>query len=146
MVVTGEWKCERKGHARVKKEWKITLKVLTMSGKLMAVGCWFPPKFPNSGTLGHNPWSGRASCARGRGGERTRHWLVRLPISPSNAPVTQLVLALNTTTHRYSAPLGRKGRRRHARTHMKTITFSSLGRSLILKPDVFYGCEGIPYP
>ena len=50
-VVTGEWKCERKGHARVKKEWKITLKVLKMSGKLMAVGCWFPPKFPNSGTL-----------------------------------------------------------------------------------------------
>ena len=25
VVVTGEWKCERKGHARVKKEWKITL-------------------------------------------------------------------------------------------------------------------------
>ena len=38
-------------HARVKKEWKITLKVLKMSGKLMAAGCWFPPKFPNSGTL-----------------------------------------------------------------------------------------------
>ena len=51
VVVTGEWKCERKGHARVKKEWKITLKVLKMSGKLMAPGCWFPPKFPNSGTL-----------------------------------------------------------------------------------------------
>ena len=51
VVVTGEWKCERKGHARVKKEWKITLKVLKMSGKLMALGCWFPPKFPNSGTL-----------------------------------------------------------------------------------------------
>ena len=51
VVVTGEWKCERKGHARVKKEWKITLKVLKMSGKLMALGCWFPPKFLNSGTL-----------------------------------------------------------------------------------------------
>ena len=35
----------------MEKEWKITLKVLKMSGKLMAVGCWFPPKFPNSGTL-----------------------------------------------------------------------------------------------
>ena len=34
VVVTGEWKCERKGHARVKKEWKITLKVLKMSGKI----------------------------------------------------------------------------------------------------------------
>ena len=53
VVVTGEWKCERETHARVKKEWKITLKVLKMSGKLMAVGCWFPLKFPNSGTLTH---------------------------------------------------------------------------------------------
>ena len=51
VVVTGEWKCERTGNARVKKEWKISLKVLKISGKSMAVGCWFPPKFPNSGTL-----------------------------------------------------------------------------------------------
>ena len=51
VVVPGEWKCERKGHARVKKEWKITLKVLKMSGKLMAVGFLFPPKSPNSETL-----------------------------------------------------------------------------------------------
>ena len=35
----------------MKKEWKIILKVLQMSGKLMALGCLFPPKFPNSGTL-----------------------------------------------------------------------------------------------
>ena len=35
----------------MKKEWKITLKVLKMSGKLMALGCWFQPKFPISGTL-----------------------------------------------------------------------------------------------
>ena len=36
---------------QMKKEWKITIKVLQMSGKLMALGCWFPPKFPNSGPL-----------------------------------------------------------------------------------------------
>ena len=34
VVVTGEWKCERKGHARVKKEWKITLKVLRSEWKI----------------------------------------------------------------------------------------------------------------
>ena len=42
-------------YARVKKEWKIVPSKLKMSGKLMAIGCWFPPKFANSGTLRHIP-------------------------------------------------------------------------------------------
>ena len=54
VVVTGEWKCESKAERSCKSEERVencTLKVLKMSGKLMAIGCWFPPKFPNSGTL-----------------------------------------------------------------------------------------------
>ena len=51
----GYWGVEMREESRkVMSEERVencTLKVIKMSEKLMAIGYWFPPKFPNAGTL-----------------------------------------------------------------------------------------------
>ena len=51
LLGSGNARGKLKDHARVKKKWKIVPSKLKKSGKLMAIGCWFPHKFLNSGTL-----------------------------------------------------------------------------------------------